>query len=67
MAKTAKAPACPRCAAPQTEKVADSPVKGKWEVYRCTKCNYVWRSTEDLKDIARLTKEMLDQTVPTVP
>jgi hypothetical protein len=45
------APACPRCDTHKTERVADSPVKGKWEVYRCTECNYVWRSTEDLMGI----------------
>jgi uncharacterized Zn finger protein len=45
------ASACPRCGSGQTEKVADSPVKGEWEVYRCRECNYVWRSTEDLTGI----------------
>ena len=44
---------CPRCDSPQTSKVADSPVKGKFEVYRCEACNYVWRSTEDLTGIAK--------------
>ena len=46
-----KALICPRCDSNQTEKLADSPVKGKWEVYGCKACNYVWRSTEDLKGI----------------
>ncbi|MBI4186686.1 MAG: hypothetical protein HY530_04155 [Chloroflexi bacterium] len=43
--------ACPRCDSAQVVKVADSPVKGKWEVYRCQGCYYVWRSTEDLSNI----------------
>ena len=34
-------------------KIADSPVKGKWEAYRCEECNYVWRSTEDVTDIVK--------------
>lgn len=48
-----KAPSCPRCDSTQTKKVADSPVKGRAEVYRCPDCNYVWRSTEDLAGIAK--------------
>jgi transposase-like protein len=42
---------CPRCDSDRTAKVADSPVKGKWEAYRCGECFYVWRSTEDLTGI----------------
>ncbi len=42
---------CPRCEAAETVKEAESPVKGKFEVYRCEACNYVWRSTEDLSEI----------------
>ena len=48
-----KAFICPRCDSSQVIKVADSPVKDKFEVYRCEACNYVWRSTEDLSDIAK--------------
>ncbi|MFC1592711.1 non-oxidative hydroxyarylic acid decarboxylases subunit D [Candidatus Omnitrophota bacterium] len=43
--------ACPRCDSSDVHKIADSPVKGKFEVYRCEACNYVWRSTEDLTNI----------------
>jgi transposase-like protein len=43
--------ACPRCNSSQTEKASDSPIKRKWEVYRCKECHYVWRSTEDLTGI----------------
>ena len=48
--------ACPRCGSAQVQKIADSPVKGKWEAYRCRECNYVWRSTENLANIARKVK-----------
>ena len=48
-----KAPTCPRCDSSQVLKVADSPIKGKFEIHRCEACNYVWRSTEDLSDIAK--------------
>ena len=47
---------CPRCDSVQTTKVADSPVQGKWEAYRCKECNYVWRSTEDLSNITKKVK-----------
>lgn len=62
-----KIPDCPRCDAGQTLKIADSPIKGKWEVYRCPKCNYLWRSTEKLEGIAKLTSRMIDEAIPTVP
>ena len=42
---------CPRCDANEVRKIADSPVKGKFEVYSCGACNYVWRSSEDLTGI----------------
>ncbi|MFC2001332.1 non-oxidative hydroxyarylic acid decarboxylases subunit D [Chloroflexota bacterium] len=44
---------CPRCDSSQVTKVADSPVEGVFEVYRCEACNYVWRSTEDLSGITK--------------
>jgi len=62
-----KLPACPRCDKNQTVKIADSPVQGEWEVYRCPQCNYVWRSTENLEGIAKLTSRMIDEAIPTVP
>ena len=43
----ADAPAiCPRCESATVELQFSSPVKGVWEIYRCTKCLYAWRSTE---------------------
>ena len=51
---------CPRCSSNDVGKVADSPVPGKWKVYGCQACNYLWRSTEKLEGITKLTKEMKD-------
>jgi len=62
-----KLPACPRCDANQTGKIADSPIEGRWKVYRCPNCNYVWRTSENLEGVAKLTKSMIDETIPTVP
>lgn len=45
--------ACPRCDSTSTRKVADSPVTGKFEVYSCTDCNYVWRSTENTSRVIK--------------
>jgi vanillate/4-hydroxybenzoate decarboxylase subunit D len=39
-------PACPRCDYPETERLAESPVPGVWEVRGCPRCRYSWRSTE---------------------
>ncbi len=55
--------ACPRCDAQKIVKVADSPIKGKFEVYRRQQCNFVWRSTEKLENVGRLTKQLVDQAV----
>ena len=44
---------CPRCDSTEVGKIAESPVKGKFEVYRCTACRFVWRSNEDLSDLDR--------------
>ncbi|MFH1775135.1 MAG: non-oxidative hydroxyarylic acid decarboxylases subunit D [Chloroflexota bacterium] len=44
---------CARCESGNIEKIVDSPLKGKWEVYMCGDCNFTWRSTEDLKNIPR--------------
>lgn len=38
---------CPRCGSADTEFVSESPVEGKWELYRCDNCEFVWRTTED--------------------
>ena len=48
-----KASSCPRCNSTQVQKLADSPVRDKFEIYGCGACNFVWRSNEDLTDIDR--------------
>jgi len=58
-----KASMCPRCDSGQIEKVADSPVKGKWEVYHCKVCNYVWRSNEDLTGINKKVEYWMETAV----
>jgi UbiD family decarboxylase len=37
---------CPRCRCKRTEITAASPQTGCWQLYRCTTCWYIWRSTE---------------------
>ena len=51
--------ACPRCDDAKIEKIADSPKVGVWEVYRCHRCNYVWRSTESLDHIHKFDEELM--------
>ena len=36
---------CPRCDSDQAYKVFEAE-DGSWEVYRCPRCNFNWRSTE---------------------
>lgn len=57
----AKWSSCPRCDDTNIKKVADSPKKGVWEVYRCTHCNYVWRSTENLDNIHKYDPELVER------
>lgn len=40
---------CKRCDSAQVRKMADSPVGKVWEVYICDKCNFSWRSTENIE------------------
>ena len=38
---------CVRCLMGEAEVVAKAPDgSGAWQIYRCTRCNYGWRSTE---------------------
>ena len=55
---------CPRCDDARTEKASDSPVAGVWEVYRCTRCNFVWRSTERLAGIHKYDQSLIDRVTP---
>ena len=38
---------CPRCDDERALKFFDSPEAGAWELYRCVRCFFVWRSTEE--------------------
>ena len=39
---------CVRCLTDNASKVAEAPDGSKaWEVYVCSRCNFVWRSTEE--------------------
>jgi vanillate/4-hydroxybenzoate decarboxylase subunit D len=38
---------CPRCDHDQAYKFFESPESGAWEVYRCPRCHFNWRSTEE--------------------
>ncbi len=37
---------CPRCAHDTLDTVTTSPVPGVWDVLQCTRCLYMWRTTE---------------------
>ena len=52
--------ACPRCDDANIVKISDSPKLGVWEVYRCRRCNYVWRSTEKLDHIEKYDQGLVD-------
>ena len=38
---------CPRCDDPRAAKIFESPEAGAWELYRCPRCFFVWRNTEE--------------------
>ena len=50
---------CPRCDSQKVDEVVKSPIPDKWIVLRCNQCNYLWRNTENLKQLAKITEEML--------
>jgi vanillate/4-hydroxybenzoate decarboxylase subunit D len=37
---------CPRCDHTGAVKFFEAPADKSWEMYRCERCDYVWRSTE---------------------
>jgi len=41
-----EAGACPRCRTADVRQAAASPVPGRWVIWACQTCWYVWRSTE---------------------
>ena len=38
---------CPRCDHDQALKIFEAPENACWEVYRCPRCDFVWRNTEE--------------------
>ncbi len=51
---------CFRCGKQTHTVIAESPIKGRWELFRCDYCLYVWRSTEESylePHTAKLTEE----------
>lgn len=44
---------CPRCAYDTVATVATSPVPGAWDVLRCDRCLYLWRTTEPARRTRR--------------
>lgn len=73
----ADAGACPRCDHDAVSTVATSPVAGVWDVLRCGRCFYMWRTTEPDRRTRRaaypaqfrLTRADIDNAteVPPVP
>ena len=37
---------CPRCDRDEGIKFYEAPEDGSWELYRCQRCDFVWRSSE---------------------
>ncbi len=39
---------CPRCESDAAYKIFEAPEDPKlWEIYRCPRCNFTWRSSEE--------------------
>ena len=59
---------CPRCEAKDVKIIGKSVIQGVWELYHCTICQYVWRSTEtkDMLTSIKLTEEEIRE-IPSVP
>ncbi len=51
---------CFRCGKRTYTVIAESPVKGRWDLFRCDYCLYVWRSSEESyleSHVVKLTEE----------
>lgn len=51
---------CFRCEKKATTCIGESPVRGKWQLFRCDTCSFVWRSTEESyleSYVTKLTEE----------
>jgi transposase-like protein len=65
---------CPRCDGDRAYKVHDAD-DGSWEIYRCPRCNFNWRSTEEaaLTDPKiyssrfKLTEKKIEEMAPKPP
>ena len=38
---------CPRCDDDRAAKIFEAPEDASWEVYRCPRCYFTWRNTEE--------------------
>ena len=38
---------CPRCDDDRASKIFEAPEDAVWEVYRCPRCYFTWRNTEE--------------------
>ncbi|MEU0842807.1 non-oxidative hydroxyarylic acid decarboxylases subunit D [Streptomyces sp. NPDC005962] len=46
-------PLCPRCAHETIGHIFSSPVPGVWEVLQCSRCLYMWRTSEPARRTRR--------------
>jgi vanillate/4-hydroxybenzoate decarboxylase subunit D len=53
MSESGSAQVCPRCGYATIEVAARSQVPGVWEVLSCTRCTYLWRTTEPARTSTR--------------
>lgn len=56
---------CPRCVGKEIETIGKSPKEGVWDLYRCSKCQYVWRSTETVEMLT--TMKLTDEEILAIP
>jgi uncharacterized C2H2 Zn-finger protein len=38
---------CPRCDDDRAGKIFEAPEDDSWELYRCPRCYFIWRNTEE--------------------
>ena len=68
---------CPRCDQEDAVKFFEAPSDKSWEMYRCPRCDFVWRSTEreEIRDQRlypaefKLSKDQIDRMAvkPVIP
>lgn len=52
---------CPRCDGEDLRHIASSPVEGVFEVFKCPRCQYLWRSWEVLSGVIPITPKEMEQ------